>query len=180
MEKATFANGCFWCTEAVFKRLKGVSEVISGYTGGATEDPSYDDVSSGKTGHAEALQITFDPTVISYDKLLDVFFATHNPTTLNQQGNDMGTQYRSAIFYHSDSQKKSAERAIASLEKEKVYPDPIVTAVEPYTTFYPAEPHHQNYYDRNTDMPYCKYVIDPKITKLYKDFKEDVKEEYKN
>lgn len=176
-EVATFSGGCFWCTEAVFKRLKGVTFVVSGYTGGATKNPSYEDVCSGKTGHAESIQITFDPSIIAFDKLLDVFWATHNPTTLNQQGNDVGTQYRSAIFYHSAKQNQIAETSKAKLEKENVYKDPVVTQIVPFTNFYPAEPHHQNYYDRNTQYPYCQYVINPKVQKLYKEFKEHVKEQ---
>lgn len=178
-EIATFAGGCFWCTEAVFKRLKGVGVVDSGYSGGNTENPTYEDVCSGKTGYAEAISITFDPTVISYEKLLDVFWRVHNPTTLNRQGNDIGTQYRSAIFYHTDEQKKVAEISKEKLVKEGVYKDPVVTEIVPFANFYKAEPHHQNYYDRNQEYPYCQFVIDPKIQKLYKDFKDDLKEEYK-
>lgn len=177
-EKATFASGCFWCTEAVFIRLKGVISVNSGYAGGTIENPSYDTVSSGESGHAEAIQVTFDPKIISYDKLLDVFWATHNPTTRNQQGNDMGTQYRSVIFYHNDEQKKLAVESKERLEKSEKYKDPIVTEIIAFTNFYPAEGYHQNYYDRNQEYPYCQFVIDPKIKKLYKDFKEDIKEEY--
>lgn len=178
-EIATFAGGCFWCTEAVFKRLKGVISVVSGYSGGTTENPTYEDVCSGKTGHAEAIQITFDPSIISYALLLDVFWATHNPTTKNQQGNDIGTQYKSVIFYHSEKQKQIAQDSKTKLEKEDRYKDPIVTEIVPFTAFYKAEGHHQNYYDRNQQYPYCQFVIDPKIQKLYKDFKDDLKEEYK-
>lgn len=178
-EMATFASGCFWCTEAVFLRLKGVISVNSGYAGGEIENPSYDTVSSGKSGHAEAIQITFEPQIISYKKLLDVFWATHNPTTLNQQGNDMGTQYRSVIFYHSSEQKKLAEESKEQLKKSKKYKDPIVTDIIAFTNFFKAEGYHQNYYDRNQEYPYCQFIIDPKIKKLYKDFKEDIKEEYK-
>jgi len=177
-ETATFANGCFWCTEAIFQRLKGVETVISGYTGGTIENPTYDQVCSGKTGHAETLQITFDPEVISYEKLLEIFFRTHDPTTLNRQGNDVGTQYRSAIFYHNNTQEKIAEKIKKTFDQEGAYSDPIVTTIEPFTQFYPADPHHQNYYDRNTDAPYCRYVINPKLQKLLKDFSKDVKEEY--
>ena len=176
-EKATFALGCFWCSEAVFKRLKGVTDVVSGYAGGTMDNPSYDAVSSQKTGHAEAIQITFDPKIISYKKLLDVFWATHNPTTKNQQGNDMGTQYRSVIYYHSQEQKKLAEESKEQLEKSKKYKDPIVTDIVGFTNFFKAEGYHQDYYDRNKEYPYCQFVIDPKIRKLYKDFKEDIKEE---
>lgn len=173
METATFAGGCFWCFEAIFKRLKGVEEVSSGYCGGTTENPTYDKVHYEKTGHAEAVQVKFDPKVISYEQLLEVFWRLHDPTTLNRQGNDMGAEYRSVIFYHSEQQKKFAEES--KKKAQKTHSDPIVTTIEPFTTFYPAEPHNQNYYDRNTDAPYCRYVIDPKIKKLYKEFKEEVK-----
>ena len=166
MEIATFAGGCFWCGEAVFIRLKGVSKVTSGYTGGEIANPSYEQVTTGSTGHAEAIQIEFDPKIISYQKLLEVFFATHDPTTLNQQGADMGTQYRSVIFYHDDNQKKEAQGFI----KGKV-----VTKVERIGKFYPAESYHKDYYETHKDALYCKIVIDPKIQKLYRDFKEDLK-----
>jgi peptide-methionine (S)-S-oxide reductase len=179
MEKATFANGCFWCTEAIFKRLKGIQAVTSGYTGGKREDPSYEQVSTGATGHAEAVQVVFDPKIISYDKLLAIFFATHNPTTLNQQGADVGTQYRSAIFYHTPKQKKEAEEFIKKLTDEKKYKDPIVTEVIPFGAFYTAEEYHQNYYDDNRSYPYCQVIIDPKVQKLLKEFSQDVKEEYR-
>ncbi len=176
---ATFANGCFWCTEAVFKRLKGVEEVVSGYTGGSTKNPTYNQVSMGTTGHAEALQISFDPTIISYQKLLDIFWATHNPTTLNQQGADHGTQYRSVVFYHDEEQKRLAENSIQVLTEEKKFDRPIVTEIIPATAFYRAELRHQNYYDNQPYYPYCTVVIDPKIKKLLKEFSEDIKEEYK-
>jgi peptide-methionine (S)-S-oxide reductase len=179
MEKATFGGGCFWCTEAIFKRLKGVSEVVSGYAGGLMDDPSYSVVSTGSTGHAESVQITFDPSIISYHILLEVFFATHNPTTPNQQGADMGTQYRSIIFYHSGEQQKQAEEEISTLEKEKKYDSPIVTEVVPFKSFYTAEEYHQNYYDANPTYPYCSVVIDPKIKKLLSQFGDKVKEEYR-
>lgn len=179
VEKATFSNGCFWCTEAVFKRLKGITTVISGYTGGKKENPSYEQVSSGATGHAEAIQITFDPSIISYDKLLDVFFATHDPTTLDRQGADVGTQYRSAIFYHSEKQKEEAEKKINELTGNKTYNGPIVTEVVPFSQFYKAEEFHQNYYDANRSYPYCQVIIDPKVRKLLKEFSNEVKEEYK-
>ena len=178
-ETATFAGGCFWCTEAVFKRLEGVDSVVSGYTGGERGNPSYEQVSTGATGHAEAIQIQFDPNIISYDKLLDVFFATHDPTTLNQQGADIGTQYRSAIFYHSAKQKSAAEKKISNLEKGGKYSDPIVTELTPFSNFYQAEDYHKDYYDKNNSAPYCKLVIDPKIQKLMKGFKEEIKAEYK-
>jgi peptide-methionine (S)-S-oxide reductase len=179
METATFANGCFWCTEAVFKRLKGVISVSSGYTGGKRENPTYEQVSTGATGHAEAIEIVFDPSVISYDTLLSVFFATHDPTTLDRQGADIGSQYRSAIFYHSDAQKNAAEEKIKELTKEGVYKDPIVTEIVEFSKFYPAENYHKDYYDANRSYPYCRVVIDPKVKKLLKEFSEDVKEEYK-
>jgi peptide-methionine (S)-S-oxide reductase len=178
MEKATLANGCFWCTEAVFKRVKGVVSVTSGYTGGKRENPSYEQVTTGATGHAEAIQVVFDPQIISYDTILDIFFATHDPTQLNRQGNDVGTQYRSAIFY-DDVQKKAAEEKIKQLTDDKKYDDPIVTQLNPYTNFYPAEEHHKDYYDQNRNVnPYCRVIIDPKIKKLLTSFEEKVKEEY--
>ncbi len=177
-ETATLANGCFWCTEAVFRRLNGVSKVTPGYSGGTIPSPSYFQVSSGASGHAECLQIEFDPGVISYKKLLEVFWATHDPTTLNRQGYDEGTQYRSAIFYHSPEQQQVAEQSKAELAESGKYPDPIVTEITPYENFYPAEPEHKDYYERNRTAGYCRLVIDPKITKLYKDFKADVKPEY--
>lgn len=180
LKTATFAGGCFWCTEAIFKRIKGVASVTSGYTGGDSENPSYQDVSSGETGHAEGIQITFDPKIISYNKLLDVFWATHDPTTLNQQGADAGTQYRSAIFYHDGEQKKLAETSKKTLEDEQTYDKQIVTEIVPFTQFYPAEDYHKNYYDSNRQYPYCCLVIDPKIQKLMKNFEANVKEEYKS
>jgi peptide-methionine (S)-S-oxide reductase len=179
LQTATLASGCFWCTEAVFKRVKGVSEVISGYTGGEKENPTYEEVSSEATGHAEALQVTFDPSVITYETLLDVFWATHDPTTLNRQGNDAGSQYRSEIFYHDDEQKKIAEASKEKLENSHKYQDPIVTKIEPFTKFYKAEDYHKDYYDSNRTAPYCMFVIDPKVRKLMENFKEEVKEEYK-
>lgn len=178
MELATCAGGCFWCTEAIFKRLKGVESVISGYTGGDMQNPSYDQVCSGRTGHAEAIQIDFDPKIIPYEKLLEVFFATHDPTTLNRQGNDSGTQYRSAIFYHSVKQKEAAEKLKEKLQKSGRYTDKIVTEIVPFTNFYKAEEYHQDYYDRNTSYPYCQFIIDPKIKKLLKEYSQDVLEEY--
>ena len=175
LDIATFAGGCFWCTEAIFKRLRGVEIVESGYTGGTVENPTYEKVCSGKTGHAESIQVTFDPQVITYEKLLEIFWRTHNPTTLNQQGNDIGTQYRSAIFYHCDMQRKAAEELKNKLQKE-TYKDKIVTEIVPFTNFYKAEEYHQNYYDRNKQYPYCQYIIDPKIQKLMREFSSDVKE----
>ena len=169
-EVATFANGCFWCTEAIFKELRGVEHVVSGYAGGNVENPTYEQVSSGDTGHAEAIQVTFDSNIISYNDLLKVFFLTHDPTTLNRQGNDIGTQYRSAIFYHSPSQRQIAEEVKEEIEKEKVYQNPIVTEITPFTNFYPAENYHKNYYEKNPDQPYCQFVINPKLQKFRKQF----------
>lgn len=178
-QKATFAAGCFWCTEAIFKRLKGINSVTSGYAGGERQNPSYDQVSSGATGHAEAIQIEFDPAVIPYERLLDIFFATHDPTTMNQQGADIGTQYRSIIFYHDDDEQRSlAEKAKQALEESGKYKDPIVTEIIPFEHFYKAEDYHQNYYDANPSYPYCTVVIDPKIRKLLEEFRKDVKEDY--
>ena len=176
--KTTFANGCFWCTEAVFTRIKGVKSVISGYSGGALENPSYDQVCSGTTGHAEAAQIEFDSEIISFEKLLDVFWDTHDPTTLNRQGNDVGTQYRSAIFYHNEEQKQIAEKSKKELEENHVYDDPIVTEIVPLTNFYPAEDYHKRYYDQNNNAPYCRYVINPKVEKLSKNYRDKLKPEY--
>ena len=179
LETATFANGCFWCTEAVFKRVKGVESVMSGYSGGKIENPTYEQVSSESTGHAESIQVTFDPKIISYQTILDVFFVTHDPTTLNRQGNDVGTQYRSAIFYHNEGQKKLAEQVIEKLEKSGKYKDPIVTKIEKFTKFYPAEDYHKDYYDEHRSAPYCMVIIDPKVRKLLEKFGNNVKEEYK-
>lgn len=164
--KATLGMGCFWCTEAVFQQLKGVTKVTSGYSGGDMDNPSYDDVSSGSSGHAEVTQIEFNPGEISYKDLLYVFFHIHNPTTMNRQGADVGTQYRSVIFYHDDEQKKVAEEAL--IEAQKDYDEKIVTEIVPFQSFYPAEKYHQNYYKNNQDFPYCQIVIDPKIQKLKK------------
>ena len=167
-ETATLAGGCFWCLDAVFTELKGVDRVVSGYTGGRPANPSYEDVCAGRTGHAEATQITFDPNEVSYRDLLDVFFATHDPTTLNRQGGDVGTQYRSAIFYDSPAQKAAAEQAIAELTAQKLWPGPIVTTLEPLGEFYPAEAYHQGYFARNPAQPYCAAVIAPKVAKFRK------------
>ena len=149
METATLAGGCFWCTEAIFKRLKGVKSVTSGYSGGTIQNPSYEQVSTGRTGYAEAIQIEFDPKIIPYEKILDVFWHTHNPTTLNQQGNDIGTQYRSVIFYHDQKQQEIAEKSKEDLEKEAVYENKIITEIVPFSNFYPAEHYHKDYYDTN-------------------------------
>lgn len=171
-ETATLAGGCFWCTEAVFKRLKGVMTVTTGYSGGKRENPTYDQIHSGATGHAESIQIKFDPSVISYKQLIDVFWQLHDPTTLNRQGYDVGSEYRSVIFYHSQEQKKIAEKSKQEMEKSGVNKNPIVTEIAPFTTFYEAEPEHKNFYERNSSSQYCRFIIDPKIQKLYKDFKE--------
>lgn len=179
MEKATLAGGCFWCTEAIFKRLKGVSSVLPGYSGGLIEHPTYEQVCSGTTGHAETIQIEFDPKIIPFEKLLEVFFYTHDPTTPNQQGNDMGPMYRSIVFHHGDEQKSAAEKFVKKLESEKVYPRPIVTTIEPFKNFYVAEDYHKNYYERNKNALYCDATIAPKIHKLLEKFGKDVKEEYK-
>lgn len=173
---ATFGNGCFWCTEAIFQRLKGVTKVVSGYTGGKVKNPTYKEVCTGLTGHAEAIQITYDPKVISYPELLEVFWQTHDPTTLNRQGADVGTQYRSAIFYHTDEQKKLAEEYKKKLTESGAFNDPIVTEISPATEYYPAENYHQNYYNLNGSAPYCSYVIQPKIDKFKKVFKTKLKD----
>jgi peptide-methionine (S)-S-oxide reductase len=175
-ETATLASGCFWCSEAVFARLAGVKSVLPGYSGGHMENPSYDDVCTGRTGHAEAAQIEFDPDIISYEKLLDVFWHTHDPTTLNRQGNDVGTQYRSAIFYHNERQKEIAERSKMELEKKGVYKDPIVTEIVPFKKFYVAEDYHKNYYEDHQNAPYCRFVIAPKIQKLVSKYRSDLKD----
>lgn len=171
-EVATLGGGCFWCLDAVFRMLKGVERVESGYTGGQYPDPSYRDVCSGMTGHAEVVQITFDPKVISFRDLLGVFFTTHDPTTLNRQGADVGTQYRSAIFYHSDEQRETAEQVIDELNRNKVWDDPIVTQVTKLGAYYPGEQYHQDYYSANADQPYCQIVIAPKVAKVRKAYFE--------
>lgn len=175
IEVATFAGGCFWCTEAVFLELKGVQSVVSGYIGGTVENPTYAAICNGDTGHAEAIRITFDPTVISFGTLLELFFATHDPTTLNRQGNDVGTQYRSEIFYHSLFQKELALAYIEFLIQEQIFEKPIVTAVSPVSIFYEAENYHQNYYNQNKQQGYCSYMITPKIDKLHKVFSDLLK-----
>ena len=167
-EIATLAGGCFWCLEAAFGQLRGVEGVASGYSGGTVPNPSYEDVCTGTTGHAEVVQITFDPGVVSYSDLLHVFFTIHDPTTLNRQGGDVGTQYRSAIFYHSPAQKAEAERVIAELQAEKVWEDPIVTEVRPLAQFYPAEEYHRDYFRRNPNQGYCRAVVAPKVAKVRK------------
>ena len=174
-KKAVFANGCFWCTEAVFSSLKGVSSVVSGYTGGVLKNPSYEQVSSGNTGHAEAIKIEYDPKVISYDDLLAVFFNTHDPTTVNRQGNDVGTQYRSAIFYADLEQKQKAEALITELNDTHAYDKPVVTEVKPLGEFYEAEYYHRDYYKNHSEQPYCQLVIAPKLEKLQKQFENLLK-----
>lgn len=175
MEKATFASGCFWCTEAVFLRLKGVEKVISGYTGGFIKNPPYREVCEGRTGHAEGIQVTYDPSIISYHELLEVFFATHDPTTLNRQGYDVGTQYRSAIFYHNETQKEAALMYIRYLDENQIFSSKIVTEVTPVDVFYVAEAEHQDFYANNSEMRYCQVIIDPKLNKLNTYFKEKLK-----
>jgi peptide-methionine (S)-S-oxide reductase len=164
LEKATFGAGCFWCVEAAFQRIKGVKSVVSGYAGGTVENPTYEEVCSGKTGHIEVVQITFDREVISYEELLDTFWKAHDPTSLNRQGPDVGTQYRSTIFYHNGEQKRIAERSKAEVEKK--FDKPIVTEIKPLINFYKAESYHQDYYNRNRNAPYCRFVIHPKLKKL--------------
>jgi peptide-methionine (S)-S-oxide reductase len=174
-EVATFAGGCFWCTEAVFLEIKGVQKVVSGYTGGTIKNPSYREICTGTTGHAEAIEITYDPNLVQFKDLLEIFFSSHNPTTLNRQGADVGTQYRSEIFYHSEQQKKEAEQYIALIEKEKLYNDSIITAVSSAVIFYVAEEYHQNYYNENSSQGYCQMVIAPKLEKLRKYYKSKLK-----
>lgn len=169
-QTATLAGGCFWCLEAVFDNLQGVTDVISGYAGGETENPTYQQVCTGMTGHAEAVQIRFDPVVITYKELLEVFFSIHDPTTLNRQGTDVGTQYRSAIFSHSPDQQQIAEQTIWELSEEKIWADPIVTEVVPLSMFYPAEDYHQEYFARNPGQGYCSMVVAPKVAKFRKKF----------
>ena len=175
LEKATLGGGCFWCTEAVYLQLKGVVDVKPGYSGGHVKNPTYKEVCTESTGHAEVVQITFDPEIVSFSEILEVFFVTHDPTTLNRQGNDAGTQYRSAIFYHSEKQKQIATEIIKELEKEKAYNKPIVTEVTAFDTFYVAEDYHINYFARNKNQPYCQYVVAPKVEKFQKAFKDKMK-----
>ena len=175
LEIATLANGCFWCTEAIFQRLRGVEKVTSGYSGGTVKNPAYREVTTGRTGHAEAIQIYFDPTIITFQEILDVFFSTHNPTTLNRQGYDKGTQYRSAIFYHSEDQKNTAELFTNVLNEAKVFEDSIVTEITQFEVFYDAEKYHQNYYNNNKTQGYCMAVINPKLEKFIKKYKDKLK-----
>ncbi|WP_317897557.1 peptide-methionine (S)-S-oxide reductase MsrA [Aurantibacillus circumpalustris] len=175
IDTATFGAGCFWCVEAVFQRLEGVISIKSGYSGGTVKNPSYREVCNGTTGHAEVCQIEYDKTKISFDELLEVFWKTHDPTTLNSQGNDHGTQYRSAIFYHNEEQKAKAERYKKELNEAHVYPNPIVTQIAAFTNYYPAEDYHQNYYNQNGSEGYCRFVIQPKVEKFEKIFKDKMK-----
>ncbi len=175
-EKATLGGGCFWCTEAIYSELKGVVDVKPGYSGGTTKNPTYKEVCTGETGHAEVIQITFDPNIISFAEILEVFFMTHNPTSLNRQGNDVGTQYRSVIFYHSEKQKEVAKKVVKLFTDEKVYNQPIVTEITAFEKFYEAEDYHQNYFARNKNEGYCQFVIIPKIDKFRKIFKDKLKD----
>ncbi|MGH2507957.1 MAG: peptide-methionine (S)-S-oxide reductase MsrA [Ktedonobacteraceae bacterium] len=175
---ATLAGGCFWCTEAVFKRVKGVTAVLPGYAASQVENPSYQQVCTGRTGATEAIQITYDPAIISYEKLLEIFWHIHDPTTLNRQGNDSGTQYRSGIYYQNDEEKQVALASKEALEKSGAYRHAVVTEILPFTNFYPAENYHENYYDNNRSAGYCTVVIDPKVKKLLKTYGSEVKTEY--
>ena len=172
---AIFGGGCFWCIEAVFNRLRGVKQAVSGYMGGRVDKPSYRQVCNGDTGHVEVVRVTFDPAEITFRDLLEVFFSMHDPTTLNAQGNDVGEQYRSVIFFTSDEQQREAEETIAALTESKAFPEPIVTAVEPATTFFEAEGYHQEYFDNNRTQPYCQFVIAPKLKKFEKQFGEKMR-----
>ena len=174
-ETATLGGGCFWCTEAVFDALKGVESVVSGYSGGHKENPTYTEVCTGGTGHAEVVNVTFDPSVISFKEVLQIFFATHDPTTMNRQGNDVGTQYRSAVFFHNDEQKRIAEEVIREITEEGIYDDPIVTEVTEFTNFYTAEDYHQDYFENNPDQPYCSAIVAPKVAKFRKVFFDRLK-----
>ncbi|MEP7038065.1 MAG: peptide-methionine (S)-S-oxide reductase MsrA [Acidobacteriota bacterium] len=175
LETATLAGGCFWCTEAVFDNVRGVEDVVSGYSGGHTENPTYSQVCSETTGHAEAVQIKFDPNEISYEEVLQIFFGTHDPTTMNRQGNDVGSSYRSAIFYHSPEQKETAEKVVKNLTDEDVFGKPIVTEITQFTNFYPAEDYHQNYFENNPNQPYCAAVVSPKVGKFRQKFADRLK-----
>jgi peptide-methionine (S)-S-oxide reductase len=175
IEVTTLGGGCFWCTEAVFQMIRGVEKVDPGYAGGAMPNPSYEEVSTGTTGHAEVTQITFNPNIISFREILEIFFGTHDPTQLNRQGNDYGTQYRSVIFYHSEQQKTTAEQLMKELENDGVYGKPIVTKLEPFTAFYPAEEYHKDYFKKHPKQPYCQVVIAPKIAKLQKTYLSKLK-----
>lgn len=172
IEQATLGGGCFWCIDVLFQKLKGVKKVVSGYAGGNIEDPSYEVICSGKSGHAEVIQIYFDPQIVSYKELIEIFFTVHDPTTLNRQGNDVGTQYRSAIFYHNDNQKIVAEEVMDNIGREGIWNNPLVTEITALDKFYPAEKYHQNYYNENSKQPYCQFVIAPKVAKFRKMYLE--------
>lgn len=174
---ATFGSGCFWCTEVIFQNVEGVLKVESGYSGGKVKNPSYKEVTTGRTGHAEVVQLTYDPAMISFDEMLEIFWKTHDPTTLNRQGADVGTQYRSVIFYHNDEQKRLAGMYKEKLDKSGAYANPIVTEISPYTEFYVAEDYHQNYYNLNGNAPYCTFVIQPKLEKFKKVFADKLKKQ---
>lgn len=174
-DTVTFGNGCFWCTEAIFQQVDGVISVESGYSGGHVENPTYKEVCTGTTGHAECLNIIYDPSKVTYDELLEIFWQTHDPTTLDRQGNDVGPQYRSVIFYHNEEQKEVAEKYKAALDKSGAFSSPIVTTFEPFTKFYKAENYHQNYYNENGSQPYCQFVVRPKVEKFKKVFKDKLK-----
>tara|TARA_Y100001949_G_C15834182_1_gene263340 strand:+ start:62 stop:592 length:531 start_codon:yes stop_codon:yes gene_type:complete len=176
MEQITLGSGCFWCTEAIFQRLKGVESAVSGYTGGKTKDPFYKEICTGTTGHAEVVQVTYDPAIISLEEILEVFWKTHDPTTLNRQGNDVGTQYRSAVFYHSEEQKETAERIKKALDESGAWGDPIVTEITKVDVFYPAEDYHQEYYNENGSQPYCQFVVAPKVDKFKQVFGDKLKD----
>lgn len=174
-ETITLGAGCFWCVEAIFENLRGVERVVSGYSGGDMENPSYEEVCSGSTGHAEVVQVHYNPEIISLGEILDVFWRTHDPTTLNRQGADVGTQYRSAIFYHDDQQKAIAEKSRDEMDKSDVWENPVVTEITPFRSFYKAEQYHQNYYEENPNQGYCRFVINPKLQKFKKEFKDKLK-----
>lgn len=176
---ATLGGGCFWCIEAVFERVRGVEKVVSGYSGGKRENPTYEQVTTGATGHAEVVQVHFDPGILSYRQILEIFFAMHDPTTLDRQGADVGTQYRSVVFYHDDSQKETAEALLAEFERDAVFPDPVVTELSPLSVFYEAEKYHQDYYDNNPGQGYCRVVIAPKVNKLRAKYAELLKDEHR-
>ena len=175
LETATIATGCFWCTEAIFKRLKGIVSVLPGYAASQVPNPTYRQVCTGRTGAAEAIQVTYDPSIISFETLLEIFWHLHDPTTLNRQGNDVGTQYRSGIYYHNDEQKRVALASKEALEKSGAYKHPVVTEIVPFTNFYPAEDYHQDYYENNREQGYCMFVIDPKVQKLLREYRDVVK-----
>jgi peptide-methionine (S)-S-oxide reductase len=175
LELATFGAGCFWCVEAIFQRVDGVEKVVSGYAGGHIENPTYKEVCNGTTGHAEVCQLSYDPNLVSYDELLEIFWKTHDPTTLNRQGNDVGTQYRSVVYYHNDAQKTLAEKYKKELDAAGIFNNPIVTEISPFEILYVAEDYHQNYFNENGSQPYCSFVIQPKVDKFRKVFKEKLK-----